>query len=157
MNIAVGARAGVIDDLFVGNFIGMDVSFRFITVLSFFYCRLCFQFCRCFPEFSLFCSGQCVWLSPEGHEIVRASSSRLFHCFCFHGNFIRVTSFCIGLFCICGFFFVFHYCSAESIFPNSAISADLVLLILKFLNSCTWNQDEPHCTFRVEMWIVHFE
>lgn len=37
MNIAVGARAGVIDDLFAGNFLGKDCKF-FIPLLSpFFY------------------------------------------------------------------------------------------------------------------------
>lgn len=56
MNIAVGQRAGVIDDLFAGNFLGKDCNNFFLDLL-----RLVslFSFRNfVFPPFS--CSGHCV-------------------------------------------------------------------------------------------------
>lgn len=45
MNIAVGARAGVIDDLFAGNFLGRDCKCPIYHWSFFFSLWLCFPFC----------------------------------------------------------------------------------------------------------------
>lgn len=65
MNIAVGARAGVIDDLFAGNFLGKDCKYpRFVTFffLSFFhFLGYAFSFLDVLLSlFYFFCSGHCV-------------------------------------------------------------------------------------------------
>lgn len=44
MNIAVGARAGVIDDLFAGNFLGRDCKCPIYLCSFFVYLWFCFQF-----------------------------------------------------------------------------------------------------------------
>ena len=61
MNIAVGARAGVIDDLFAGNFLGRDCKCPIYHCSFLFILWLWFQFCSCFRfRVDFLCSGHCV-------------------------------------------------------------------------------------------------
>lgn len=94
MNIAVGARAGVIDDLFTGNFLGKDCKFSLIACI-FVQFELSHQvFLWNFGNFSWYrlsglvvLSGYCVRLSAEGNQVVWVSSRRLLYCSTFLGNF----------------------------------------------------------------------